>query len=167
MGFYKDLITTLRSQVEDITGLSSQNIIFSHQPDEPVGSYCVITQLDLDKVGMDKVSTLTDVDEQIWVQATYEIMLRFSFIGSDAMELSTDFDLMLGSPVYLENLLRNNISVMRRGKVKYVPEKRDTKWISRYVQEITFAFGVRYEQGIDVIDEIEWIDPLGRTHTIP
>jgi hypothetical protein len=167
VSFYRDFITTLRSQIEEMTGLNAQNVIFSHQAGEPIGSYCVMTQLSLDRTSYSKTSTLTDEEEQLWITSTYEVSFRVSFLGEDAMYLSTDFDIALDNVVHLENLLRNNISVMRRGSVKYVPELRDTKWINRYVQEITFAFGAITQQDVDVIDSIEWTDPIGHTHTIP
>lgn len=167
MSFYKDFIKVLRGQVETITGLSSQNVIFSHQLNEPKGTYVSITQLNLDRVSSAKTSSLTDEQEELWIQSTYEISMRFAFLGSEAIDKSMDFEIALSNVVHLENLLRNNISVMRRGSVRYVPELRDTKWLNRYVIEVTFAFGVIEQQKVDVIDSIEYTDILGHTHTIP
>lgn len=130
-------------------------VIFANEDGpEPSGTYIYILPIVVGHVGRTRTSTLTDEDENLWIQQEYEVDVRFGFVGPDAPTLAMQFSGMLQNVAFYEEWEKNNLCLRRRGEINRVFQKRETAWTKHYTLSARFGFAVKTVQPIAVIDTI-------------
>lgn len=137
-------------------------IIFSHNNgSEPSTSYVVINILNSNQVGRSDLSTLTDPQENIVIQSYYEVLVQFSFLGSESADMALSLHNRLsGNPVTLEALAKQNLGYMRKTQVRRLPEKRETSWIEKSNFDVTFTYFINTIQEVGVVDTVILLDSI-------
>lgn len=131
-------------------------IIFSNgNGTEPVESYVVINILNIEQQGHHITSTLTNEDEELSIQAQYECLVQFSFIGSLSGDMAQSFTQRINNnPVALEELKKQRLGLMRKSQIRRAPQKRDTKWVEYHNMDVTFNYTVNTDQIVDVVEGV-------------
>lgn len=131
-------------------------VIFSHNNGtEPAESYVVVNILSIEQQGRHITSTLTNTDEQLSIQAQYEILVQFSFIGSLSGDMAQSFTQRINNnPVALEELKKQRLGLMRKSQIRRAPQKRDTKWVEYHNMDVTFNYTVNTNQLVDVVEGV-------------
>jgi len=131
-------------------------IIFSNSNGlEPVESYIVINILSITQSGHHITSTLTNTDEELSIQAQYEIFVQFSFIGSLSGDMAQSFTQRINNnPVALEGLKKQRLGLMRKSQIRRAPQKRETKWVEYHNMDVTFNYTVNTNQLVDVVEGV-------------
>lgn len=140
------------------------SVLFSYDngPEE-VTPYITIQVLQLDQIGREEVSGLTNSTREVTVKKVYEGFTSFKFIGdetkhSTAGDLALDFDFNLETPVVQEALLQNNLAFMRKSRIRRIPVQRDTVWYMMYQLDVYFAFSVAARQTSDTIETVKLVE---------
>lgn len=131
-------------------------VVFSNSNGtEPAESYVVINILSIVQSGHHMTSTLTDVDEQLSIQASYEIFVQFSFIGSLSGDMAQDFTQNINNnPLARQELQKQKLGLMRKSQIRRAPQKRDTKWVEYHNMDVTFNYVIITNQLIDVVEGV-------------
>lgn len=131
-------------------------VIFSNSNGtEPAESYVVVNILNIEQQGRHITSTLTNTDEQLSIQAQYEILVQFSFIGSLSGDMAQSFTQRINNnPVALEELKKQRLGLMRKSQIRRAPQKRDTKWVEYHNMDVTFNYTVNTNQLVDVVEGV-------------
>lgn len=129
-------------------------IFFSHTGgSEPANPYVVINILGIEQQGRSQVSSLTDQDSFLSVQAAYEVTVQFGFCGSTAGDMAHSFTQRVNNnPVTMEAFRKESLSVMRKSNLRRVPQKRDTKWVEYFNQDFVFGYIVNTTQIVDYVE---------------
>lgn len=185
MSIYSDMRNAIRlGTIEALvqSGHPSTQVIYSHQNGaEPSSSYCVINILNHVQRGRTQTATLTDdgslvgeEPEQVLVKnlihtAVYEVVVQFTFAGSEAPDLAHDFmQSILNNVVVTEAYQKQNLAPMRKSNLRRAPQKRDTQWIDFYNIDVTFSYAVRTTQSVDWIEHVSIVESnSGETIVIP
>lgn len=157
MSVYSSVRTAIRNTaLKALDEYPTSPVIFSNgNGTEPVESYAVINILNIVQIGHHMTSTLTDVDEQLSIQASYEIMVQFSFIGSFSGDMAQSFTQRINNnPIALEELKKNKLGLMRKSQIRRAPQKRDTKWVEYHNLDVTFNYIVNTTQLVDVVEGV-------------
>lgn len=144
--------------------------IFSHlNGTEPAESFVIINILSNTQQGHHTTSTLTDNQEILATQASYEVFVQFSFCGSKSGEMSSSFNQRINNNhKVFEELARNNMGVMRKSPMRRAPQKRDTKWVEYHNLDVTFSYTVVTQELVDVIEVVILQDIItGDVFTVP
>lgn len=163
-GIYTDVRKAVRraviqSLIEYFPTESDQNnyIFFSHtNGSEPANPYVVINILGIEQQGKHMTSTLADpTNNTLLVRAAYEITVQFGFCGSLAGDMAQTFTQAINNnPLSLESLKREKLGVMRKSNIRRAPQKRDTKWVEYFNQDVVFSYIVMTEQPIDWVEAV-------------
>lgn len=196
MSLYGDIRTAARNvaikALEEYFPTSvEQNagIIFSHTGGaEPSGPYVVINIINIEQQGHHSTSTLaklratygfglgwgehysdSDAEHILVVQVPYEVQIQFGFCGSLAGDMAQHFTQRINNnPWVFEELARNKLGVMRKSQIRRIPQKRDTKWVEYFNQDVTFSYIGLTEQSVDIIESVVLQDEYtGDVFTIP
>lgn len=176
VGIYSDVRKAIRkaaigSLLDFFPTTVSQDkaIIFSNNSgSEPAESYVVINILSIEQQGHASTSTQTATDFNILVQAHFEILVQFSFIGSLSGDMAQSFTQRINNnPLSLEAISRNKLGLMRKSQIRRAPQKRDTKWVEYHNMDVTFNYIVNTEQVVDWFDSIIVDSNLTDVFTIP
>jgi hypothetical protein len=137
-----------------------KGIIFSNSNGaEPAESYVAINILSIAQSGHHITSTLVNEDDELSVQAQYEIFVQFSFIGSLSGDMAQSFTQRINNnPVALEELKKNKLGLMRKSQIRRAPQKRDTKWVEYHNMDVTFNYTVNTNQLVDVVEGVVLAD---------
>lgn len=164
MAVYSDIRKSVRrasiqSLIEFFPTTDSQNkgIIFSHvNGSEPSTPYVVINILGIEQIGKHSTSTLADPTQNIVnVRASYEITVQFSFCGSTAGDMAQSFTQRINNnPFSFSALNKEKLSVMRKSSIRRAPQKRDTKWVEYFNQDVVFTYTLNTEQPIDWVEAV-------------
>jgi len=144
--------------------------IFSHlNGTEPAESFVIINILSNTQQGHHTTSTLTDTQEILATQASYEVFVQFSFCGSKSGEMSSSFNQRINNNhKVFEELAKNNMGVMRKSPMRRAPQKRDTKWVEYHNLDVTFSYTVVTQELVDVIEVVILQDIItGDVFTVP
>ena len=148
-----DVETAIYNSV--VYSFPEETVIFANEDGpEPTGSYIYILPIGVSHLGRSKTSTLTDLNEDLWIQQEYEIDVRFGFIGPRAGELAMQMSNVLQNVAHYEEWEKNNLSLRMRGTINRVFQKRETKWTQHYTLSARFGFAEKTIQPIAVIDTI-------------
>ena len=144
-------------------------MIFSHNNGtEPAESYVVINLLQIEQVGKGYTSTLTNADEELTIQANYNVYAQFSFIGSQSGDMSQSFTQRLNSVLVREELQRNSLNLRTKTNIRRAPQKRDTKWVEYHNMDVVFTYAVNTQQIVDVVEAVIIVDEItGEVFTVP
>lgn len=172
MSLYGDIRTAARNVALKVLedDFPTTQVIFAHlNGAEPAGPYVVINIINIEQQGHHSTSTLTDTDEELAIQVAYEVMIQFGFCGSTAGEMAQHFTQRINNnPWVFEELSRNKLGFMRKSQVRRIPQKRDTKWVEYFNQDVTFSYIGLTEQLVDVIESVVLEDAIsGDVFTIP
>ena len=131
-------------------------IVFSNSNgSEPAESYVVINILNIEQQGHHSTSTLTNEDEELTFQVTYEIMCQLSFIGSLSGDMAQAFTQNINNnPLARQELQKQKLGLMRKSQIRRAPQKRDTKWVEYHNMDVTFNYVVITNQLIDVVEGV-------------
>lgn len=150
---------TIQSLIEYFPTTQEQNdlIFFSHtNGSEPSQPYVVINILGIEQQGKHMTSTLANSkDDTLLVRVAYEITVQFSFCGSSAGDMAQTFTQAINNnPLSLESIKREKLSVMRKSNTRRAPQKRDTKWVEYFNQDVVFSYIVVTEQVVDWVEAV-------------
>lgn len=157
MAVYSDVRKAVRlGAIAALSEYPTTPVIFSHLAGtEPAESYVVVNILNIEQQGHHITSTLTDTAEQLSIQAQYEILCQFSFIGSLSGDLAQSFTQRINNnPVALEELKKQRLGLMRKSQIRRAPQKRDTKWVEYHNMDVTFNYTVNTNQIVDVVEGV-------------
>lgn len=161
MSIYSDIRASIRnSALAALSEFTNPQVIFSHSGGtEPAESYVVVNILSITQSGHHITSTLTNQDEELSIQAQYEIFVQFSFIGSLSGDMAQSFTQRINNnPVALEELKKNKLGLMRKSQIRRAPQKRDTKWVEYHNMDVTFNYTVNTNQLVDVVEGVVLAD---------
>jgi hypothetical protein len=157
------LFTQLRTNIRKvaITALSEYpsiaNVtIFSNSNGaEPAESYVVINILEIRQIGQHNTSSKLDSQNRQAVQVAYEVMVQFSFIGSQSGDMSHSFNQRINNNyLVFESLKLNKLGIMRKSNVRRAPQKRDTKWVEYHNMDVTFSYIAVTQDVVDLIEAV-------------
>lgn len=132
-------------------------IFFSHTGGtEPSNPFVVINILDDVQIGKHSTSTLSNPSNNIlYVRASYEIRVQFSFCGSTAGDMAKSFSQRINNnPLSFESLNKEKLSVMRKSNIRRAPQKRDTKWVEYFNQDVVFSYIINTQQVVDWVEAV-------------
>lgn len=158
MAIFTDLQEAIRlSVIAALPDYPTTLVKFSHDNGpEPSSSYVVINVLNIEQQGHHSTSTrLSETTETQTVQASYEVMVQFSFIGSLSGDMSQSFTQRINNNyLVFEELGRNKLGVMRKSPIRRAPQKRDTKWVEYHNMDVTFSYTICTTQVVDIIEAV-------------
>lgn len=128
---------------------------FNNAP-EPKTPYIIIDVMRIDAIGREQTGTLT-TNGELTVTQVYEAKVRFEVLGEyDGQtvvgDLAHKIEFSLRTPLFLEALGTNNLSLMRYKSIDRFPRKRDTKTYMCYQQEVWFSYAITVTQDVGYID---------------
>ncbi|MNQ35948.1 hypothetical protein D3C85_494550 [compost metagenome] len=195
MGVYSDMREAIRLGTSEVFTQSGFTVpvIYSHQNgSEPNTAYCVINILNHTQRGRTQTATFTDdgdwepdydgeltfggeepftsiLTKHLIHTAVYEVVVQFTFAGSDAPDLAHDFmQNICNNVVVTEAYQKQNLAPMRKSNLRRAPQKRDTQWVDYYNIDVTFSYAVRTTQSIDWIEHVSIVESnSGDTIVIP
>lgn len=132
-------------------------IFFSHTSGtEPSNPFVVINILGIEQIGKHSTSTLSDpTDNVLYIRASYEINVQFSFCGSSAGDMAQSFSQRINNnPFSFSALNKEKLSVMRKSNIRRAPQKRDTKWVEYFNQDVVFTYTLNTEQPVDWVEAV-------------
>lgn len=156
-GIYSDVRKAIRlGAIAALSDFPTTPVIFSHLAGtEPAESYVVINILSITQSGHHITSTLTNTDEELSIQAQFEIFVQFSFVGSLSGDMAQSFTQRINNnPVALEELKKNKLGLMRKSQIRRAPQKRETKWVEYHNMDVTFNYTVNTDQLVDVVEGV-------------
>lgn len=154
---YSDVRKAIRlGAIAALSEFPTTPVVFSHSGGtEPAESYVVVNILSIEQQGHHITSTLTNQDEELSIQAQYEIFVQFSFIGSLSGDMAQSFTQRINNnPVALEELKKNKLGLMRKSQIRRAPQKRETKWVEYHNMDVTFNYTVNTNQLVDVVEGV-------------
>lgn len=132
-------------------------IFFSHSGGtEPSNPFVVINILGIEQIGKHSTSTLSDpTDNVLYIRASYEINVQFSFCGSTAGDMAQSFSQRINNnPLSFESLNKEKLSVMRKSNIRRAPQKRDTQWVEYFNQDVVFSYIINTQQIVDWVEAV-------------
>lgn len=132
-------------------------IFFSHtNGSEPSKPFVVINILSEEQIGKHSTSTLSDpTQDMLYIRASYEMTVQFTFCGSTAGDMAYSFSQRINNnPFSFSSLRKEKLSVLRKSKIRRAPQKRDTKWVEYFNQDVVFSYTVNTEQPVDWIEAV-------------
>ena len=152
-------LAVIQSLIEYFPTLQEQEdlIFFSHTGgSEPSKPYVVINILGIEQQGKHSTSTLADPTQNIVnVRASYEIAVQFSFCGSSAGDMAQSFTQRINNnPRSFSALNQNKLSVMRKSNIRRLPQKRDTKWVEYFNQDVVFNYTLNTQEVVDWVEAV-------------
>jgi hypothetical protein len=158
MSVYSDVRASIRKgALAALSEFTNPQVIFSHgNGAEPAESYVVVNILNIEQQGHHSTSTrLNETTETQTIQASYEVMAQFSFVGSLSGDMSQSFTQRINNNyLVFEELGRNKLGIMRKSQIRRAPQKRDTKWVEYHNMDVTFSYTVCTTQVIDLIEAV-------------
>lgn len=161
MSVYSDVRASIRkAALAALSEFVNPIVIFSNSNGtEPAESYVVINILNITQSGHHITSTLANEDDELSIQAQYEIFVQFSFIGSLSGDMAQSSTQRINNnPVALEELKKNKLGLMRKSQIRRAPQKRDTKWVEYHNMDVTFNYTVNTNQLVDVVEGVVLAD---------
>lgn len=158
MGAYSDLQDALYNSISTL--FPDTEVIWMYDGGaEPASPYIGLYILTLDQIGREETSTYaeeigTSDTYKINIKATYEATVQVGFRGTTAGDLAHEFNNTLNNPFFWEALEKNNLSKMRQTQIRNAPQKRDTKWVQAFNQDVVFAYAYNVEQEVPVIEQV-------------
>ena len=145
-------------------------VIFSHISGlEPAESYVIINILSNTQVGHHSTSSLTNDEEILSTQVSYEVYVQFSFCGSKSGDLAMTFNQRINNNHRVfEALTLNNLGVMRKSPTRRAPQKRETKWVEYQNMDVTFSYIIATQEAANTIEVVIVQDlQTGEVYTVP
>lgn len=157
MPIYSDVRQAIRKVA--ITALSeypTTPVIFANSNGtEPAESYIVVNILNIEQQGHRVTSSKLDSTERQSIQVAYEVNVQFSFVGSLSGDMVQSFTQRINNNYKVfEDLKRNKLGVMRKSAIRRAPQKRETKWVECYNQDVVFSYIVMTQDVIDLIEAV-------------
>lgn len=149
----------IQSLIEYFPTEAEQNelLFFSHSGGtEPSKPFVVINILSIEQIGKHSTSTLSNpTDNILYIRASYEINVQFTFCGSAAGDMAQSFSQRINNnPFSFSALNQEKLSVMRKSNIRRTPQKRDTKWVEYFNQDVVFTYTLNTEQPIDWVEAV-------------
>jgi hypothetical protein len=158
MSVYSDVRAGIRKgALAALSEFTDPIVIFSHNNGtEPAESYVVVNVLSIEQQGHHSTSTLlNETTETQTIQASYEVFVQFSFVGSLSGDMSQSFTQRINNNCFVfEELGRNKLGVMRKSQIRRAPQKRDTQWVEYHNMDAYFSYTVVTTQEIDLIEAV-------------
>jgi len=155
MSVYSNVRAGIRlGALKALSEFTNPQVIFSHlNGTEPAESYVALNILSIDQQGRSETSTFADQDRVLSVTSGYEVLVQFSFIGSQSGDMSQSFTQRINSnPLVIEELMRNSLGFMRKSQIRRAPQKRETGWVEYHNLDVTFSYIVRTQQLVDTAE---------------
>ncbi|MCY1429466.1 hypothetical protein D9M71_453840 [compost metagenome] len=97
----------------------------------------------------------SDAERYINVAASYELTVQFGFCGSLAGDMAHSFTQRVNNnPISLEAFKAEKLSVMRKSPIRRAPQKRETRWVEYFNQDVIFSYIVNTQQPIDWVEGV-------------
>ncbi len=149
----------IQSVIDYFPTADEQNkfVFFSHVGGtEPSNPYMVINILGIQQIGKHSTSTLADPTQNIVnIRASYEITVQFGFCGSTAGDMAQTFSQNINNNLFSFSALnQEKLSVMRKSNIRRIPQKRDTKWVEYFNQDVVFTYTINTEQPVDWVEAV-------------
>jgi hypothetical protein len=130
---------------------------FSNAP-EPQTPFIVLEVVSIDAVGMAHTGGYTD-NGITTIMQDYEVELQLEVIGgydnqTEVGDLAHKIEFSLRTPLFLQALRSNNLSLMRYRPVTRFPRKRDTKTYMCYQQDVYLAYSIVETQDVGYIGQL-------------
>lgn len=132
---------------------------------EPASPYCNIFVITTTPLGEAQESTIVKFsDRTTYLSQTYEIVVRFAFVGKDkqnsgsdtnAANNADDFAQKLRSVKYRQLFADNGLSILRISPLRRTQQKRETDIYSVYTVDVTMAYDKHTQLTFDTIDHGE------------
>lgn len=170
MSIYFDVGQAIRKgAIAALSEFPNTLVKFSHDNgDEVPESYVVINILQQEQVGKGYTSTLVNEDNELTIQANYNVYVQFSFIGSLSGDMAQSFTQRLNNVLVREELIRNNLGLRTKTNIRRAPQKRDTKWVEYHNMDVVFTYAVNTQQIVDVVEAVIIVDEsTGEVFTVP
>jgi len=140
-------------------------IIFSHQDgDEPNTTYLDLQEISVEQVGRVQTSTRTEeidddgiIRNMLNTQAHYETVIQVGFVGSQSGNIAYDLHHLINTTPMWEKFQLHNLYPIRKSEVRRSPLLRETKWVERFLFDVTFTYSVSTNQEVDVIENFTHI----------
>ena len=120
--------------------------------------------IDIDSVqenGKGGVSTLTNADQEVLIQADYTIKAVLNFIGSQSGDMSHDMLLHLTkNPVIRERIESLKVGVLEVGAVNRIPQLRDGQWVEYHNLPVTFSYSATYKQKVGIVEQVDVVSTV-------
>lgn len=131
-------------------------LFFSHTGGtEPSKPFVVINILAMEQIGKNSTSTLTSTSRNLYVRASYEVNVQFTFCGSAAGDMAQSFSQRINNnPLSLQSTQKEKLSVMRKSNIRRAPQKRDTQWVEYFNQDVVFSYILNTTQPIDWVEGV-------------
>lgn len=145
-------------------------IVISHAgTEEAPETYGVVNILSIFQTGKSVVSTGVNADNEMSLQAHYEVLAQFSFLGSLSNDMAFCFSHNISSnPVVYEELYKSQVAYLRKSDIRRAPQKRETEWIEACNIDVTFNVIINQQQIIDTVDAVIIQDTItGEVYTVP
>lgn len=146
-----------------------KGVFFSHVAGTEPSTPCVVVNiLGIEQKGRHSTSTLSDPTQNTMsVRASYEITVQFTFCGSTAGDMAQSFTQRINNnPFSLSALKQEKLSVMRKSNTRRVPQKRDTKWVEYFNQDVVFSYIVETQQLVDWVEAVVIEDTISKPSEI-
>lgn len=122
---------------------------------EPAESFVIINILSNTQIGHRSTSSLVSSGGLQSFQSFYEVMVQFSFCGSQSGAMSSSFNQRINnSQLVLQEQTRNNLGVMRKSPMRRAPQLRDTKWVEYHNLDVTFSYNVVTQEDVGIIEVV-------------
>jgi hypothetical protein len=159
MSIYSDLRDKLYDSLEAILPTTQIVQAYTNGP-EPVSEYVVFDVTQVDQIGREYISTLTDFSGDQQIVSQYETKVLIEFVGKQndgfiAADMINEFYFKIDTTPVQEEFLKNNLSYMKKGSIRRVPKKRETDWYMCFQVDVFFAYQVEARQSVDTIDTVE------------
>lgn len=163
MSIYFQIRKAVQKSIEYANFLYPETfVILSHQNgEEPLDTYIAVDIDSVEEVGKAIISTLTNENNEILIQATYEIDVNLNFVGKLSGEMSHDMLLHLKhNPLVKEKLQSEKVDVVRTSKVTRIPQPRNGKWVEYHNMSVTFRYGAIHKQLVGVIEQVDLVSTV-------
>ncbi len=149
----------IQSLIEYFPTEAEQNelLFFSHTGGtEPSKPFVVINILSIEQIGKHSTSTLSNpADNMLYIRASYEMNVQFTFCGSTAGDMAQSFSQRINNnPFSFSSLNKEKLSVMRKSNIRRAPQKRETKWVEYFNQDVVFTYTLNTEQPVDWVEAV-------------
>lgn len=145
--------------------MSGVTIYFANENGaQPLTPYCMIEIVSFESVGREEMTSTTTYSTgsttgTMTIREPYEVTAKFVFEGKNTSannggDLALEFYSLLNTPLFIQECRKNSISLLRKGIVRRIPVKRETKWYVSFAIDVTFACIIERTQQVDGFDNV-------------
>ena len=171
MSIYTDLRDKLYDSLALVFPTTQIVQAYTNGPEVPT-EYIVFDVIQVDQIGREYISTLTNSIGEQQIVSQFETRVLFEFVGKQdddfvAADMANEFYFQIDSTPVQEAFLKNALSFMRKGSVRRVPKKRETDWYMCFQIDVFFAYQVEARQSVDIIETVELTGKYTKPYNSP